>query len=115
MLATALLLSSGGAAGFVAQPAGHLARASVPTPAAPLMNQRYDNPILNEDLPDPIFDVDSGYKGRVSFGFSEGAEKLNGRAAMMGFTFLFLQELFTGKGVLELYGLPYDAGALIQR
>ena len=32
---------------------------------------------------------------------------------MMGFVILFMQELITGKGVLELYGLPYDAGAVL--
>ena len=32
---------------------------------------------------------------------------------MEGFVILFLQELFTGKGVLELYGLPYDEGAIL--
>ena len=33
--------------------------------------------------------------------------------AMMGFTILFLQELLFGKGVLQMYGLPYDSGAFL--
>ena len=57
------------------------------------MAQRYDDPILNDDLPDPLYDEPSPYKGRVYYGFSEDAEKFNGRAAMMGFTVLFLQEV----------------------
>ena len=69
--------------------------------AAITMNQRWKEPILDDSLPDPVFDVPSPYKGRVPYGFSEAAEKLNGRAAMMGFTILFLQELIVGKGVLE--------------
>jgi hypothetical protein len=69
--------------------------------AAPTMNQRWKEPILDESLPDPVFDAPSPYKGRVPYGFSEAAEKFNGRAAMMGFTILFLQELIVGKGVLE--------------
>jgi len=79
------------------------------------MNQRWKEPILDESLPDPVFDAPSPYKGRVPYGFSEAAEKFNGRAAMMGFTILFLQELIVGKGVLEQYGLPYDAGAILIR
>ena len=31
---------------------------------------------------------------------------------MTGFTICFLQEIVLGKGVLELYGLPYDVGAV---
>ena len=63
---------------------------------------RWSDKILDESLPDPIFDEPTPYKGRVPYGFSDFAEKMNGRAAMMGFVFLFLQELITGKGVLEL-------------
>ena len=38
-----------------------------------------DEPIFDESIPDPVFDRDSGYKGRVPFGFSNEAELLNGR------------------------------------
>jgi hypothetical protein len=75
--------------------------------------QRYDDPIFDESKPDPVFDADIGYRGRSSFGFVSAAERLNGRAAMMGFTICFLQELIFGKGVLEQYGLPYDPGAFL--
>lgn len=34
---------------------------------------------------------------------------------MMGFTIAFLQELVIGKGVLEQWGLPYDAGAVLMQ
>lgn len=62
---------------------------------------------------DPLFEVDSGYKGRVPYGFSNYAELLNGRFAMMGFSVAYMQELVAGKGVLEQYGLPYDEGAIL--
>ena len=45
---------------------------------------------------------------------SNEAEKINGRAAMMGFTVAYLQEAITGKGILTLYGLPYDQGAVVE-
>jgi hypothetical protein len=32
---------------------------------------------------------------------------------MIGFVIFFLQELVFGQGVLDLYGLPYDPGAII--
>merc|ERR1719382_771503 len=76
--------------------------------------QRYDEPILDESLPDPVYDDEFKYKGYSMTGFVDFAETLNGRAAMMGFTILFLQELIFGKGVLEMYGLPYDPGAVLQ-
>ena len=107
---------------------------------------RYDDPILDPSKPDPVYDGKSNYLGKVGYGFSSDAERLNGRAAMTGFTICFLQETVTGKGapacqkfslgrrgtwwaphtpltrpatcrhtgVLELYGLPYDAGAVPQ-
>jgi hypothetical protein len=81
--------------------------------AAVQLNARYDDPILDESIPDPIFDGESPYKGRVSYGFSRTAETLNGRAAMMGFVVVFLQEFFAGRGVLQQYGLPYDEGAVL--
>ena len=68
------------------------------------MESRWSDPILDESIPDPVYDSDEPYKGRVPYGFSTTAEKLNGRAAMTGFTVLFLQEFIAGKGVLETYG-----------
>ena len=37
----------------------------------------------------------------VSFGFTPDNEITNGRSAMMGFTFLLIFELLTGKGFLK--------------
>ncbi|MDX2099819.1 MAG: chlorophyll a/b-binding protein [Leptolyngbyaceae cyanobacterium bins.59] len=39
------------------------------------------------------------------FGFNEYAERLNGRAAMAGFTIALVIEYVTGKGVLNWLGL----------
>lgn len=39
------------------------------------------------------------------FGFNNYAEKLNGRAAMVGFLLTLIIEYFTGKGVLAWLGL----------
>lgn len=39
------------------------------------------------------------------FGFSEYAERLNGRAAMIGFALTLIIEYVTGQGVLEWLGL----------
>lgn len=39
------------------------------------------------------------------FGFSEYAERLNGRAAMIGFALALMIEYVTGQGVLEWLGL----------
>lgn len=39
------------------------------------------------------------------FGFNEYAERLNGRAAMIGFVLVILIEYATGKGVLSWLGL----------
>ena len=56
------------------------------------MQSRWSDPILDESIPDPIYDQDSPYKGRVPYGFSDNAEKLNGRAAMMGILGLMVHE-----------------------
>ena len=80
-----------------------------------LSPSRYNDPILNEGAPDPVFDDEFEYLGTSKLGFVTFAEKLNGRAAMMGFTIAFLQELVIGKGVLEQWGLPYDAGAVLMQ
>uniref|UniRef100_A0A6U0IIL6 Uncharacterized protein n=1 Tax=Minutocellus polymorphus TaxID=265543 RepID=A0A6U0IIL6_9STRA len=40
-------------------------------------------------------------RGRGPFGMKRNAEIWNGRAAQMGFTFVLLQELITGKGVVQ--------------
>merc|ERR1719181_1885992 len=95
-------------------PAPRRLRARSGAPVA-LADKRWNDPILDENIPDPVYDLPSGYKGRSLIGFNDFAEKLNGRAAMMGFVILFLQELIAGKGVLEQYGLPYDPGAVIGR
>merc|ERR1711939_700194 len=71
--------------------------------------------ILESEGPDPAFEVDSEYIGRVPWGFSRNAETVNGRFAMMGFTVAYLQEAIVGKGVLEQYGLPYDEGAILDK
>lgn len=98
-----LAASVGSAAAFGVGPAALPASSvAVRAPAAAMMAERWNDPILDESKPDPVWDDKSPYKGRVPYGFSNSAEKLNGRAAMMGFTILFLQELITGKGVLEL-------------
>ncbi|MBR8830266.1 MAG: hypothetical protein N5P05_003358 [Chroococcopsis gigantea SAG 12.99] len=39
------------------------------------------------------------------FGFNEYAERLNGRAAMIGFTLTVAIEYFTGQGLLSWLGL----------
>lgn len=39
------------------------------------------------------------------YGFNQYAERLNGRAAMMGFILTIALEFFTGKGLLALLGL----------
>lgn len=39
------------------------------------------------------------------FGFNEYAERLNGRAAMVGFALALVIEYITGKGLLEWLGL----------
>ena len=77
------------------------------------MSERWDDPILDDSIPDPVFATETPYKGRVPWGFSNNAEIINGRVAMMGFTVAYLQEAVTGKGVLTLYGLPYDEGAVL--
>lgn len=39
------------------------------------------------------------------FGFNDYAERLNGRAAMVGFALTLIIELVTGKGVMAWLGL----------
>jgi len=81
-------------------------RTSVVRCAAPDQNPKWSEPILDESLPDPVFDDTYEYKGVSKIGFTTFAEVLNSRASMMGFTIAFLQEAITGKGVFEFYGLP---------
>ena len=78
------------------------------------MSKRWDDPILDESLPDPVFDNSMRYKGNVPYGFSNFAEQLNGRLAMLAFATLFLKEAIAGQGILTQYGLPYDEGAQVQ-
>jgi hypothetical protein len=42
---------------------------------------------------------------RPKRGFNQSSERLNGRAAMVGFAALVVLELLTGKGLLTLLGL----------
>ena len=82
-----------------------------------MAENRFSEKILDNSLPDPVYDEmggDGGYLGKSNVGFSQGAETWNGRAAMMGFTIAYLQEAITGKGILTLYGLPYDQGAVVE-
>ena len=109
-LSLVLATSVGSAAGFGVSPTMPASSVAVHTPAATMTAGRWNDPILDESKPDPVWDEKSPYKGRVPYGFSDSAEKLNGRAAMMGFAILFLQELITGKGVLELCN-KYKPGA----
>ena len=83
-------------------------------PHATMADKWQDDPLFDPKKPDPIFDDETGYLGRVSYGFSNQAEKINGRAAMMGFSVAYVQEAITGKGVLTMYGLPYDEGAVVE-
>ncbi|EOD10950.1 hypothetical protein EMIHUDRAFT_452580 [Emiliania huxleyi CCMP1516] len=92
---------------------GDVAPAAAPARAAPPSNPAWRGTVLDESLPDPVFDDTYEYKGRSKVGFVTYAELLNARMAMMGFTILFLQELLFGKGVLQMYGLPYDSGAFL--
>ncbi|HBE20622.1 MAG TPA: hypothetical protein DEG17_10905 [Cyanobacteria bacterium UBA11149] len=39
------------------------------------------------------------------FGFNDYSERLNGRAAMLGFTIMVVIEYFTGQGLLTWLGL----------
>ena len=107
MLSALLLLSLTGATALVPASAPVVTR-GVAARRMPMlqMNARYDDPILDESLPDPVYDNTEPYKGNVPYGFSTKAERLNGRAAMTGFTILYIQELIAGKGVLEQYGCP---------
>ena len=41
----------------------------------------------------------------AKFGFTEKAENLNGRFAMIGFAAALAVELITGQGVLHFFGL----------
>lgn len=42
---------------------------------------------------------------RPRMGFNDYAERLNGRAAMIGFMAIILIELVTGEGLLSWFGL----------
>lgn len=107
----ALLATTGSVAGLAAP---SLVRRSAaltsPRLAAVRMESRW--PEL-EKADKAVFEDMEPYKGRVSWGFSDAAEKTNGRVAMMAFTILYLQEAFVGTGILTQYGLPYDEGAVV--
>jgi len=113
VLLVAMSLSSAFALRPAARPLGQPLQRSGRSPSLQLAEKWQDAPIFDESIPDPVYDEPSPYKGRVPYGFSNYAETLNGRAAMMAFLVLFLQESIVGKGVLQQYGLPYDEGAVL--
>mmetsp|Transcript_77128 Transcript_77128/g.121803 ORF Transcript_77128/g.121803 Transcript_77128/m.121803 type:complete len:157 (-) Transcript_77128:105-575(-) len=90
-------------------------RLSVPKSLTP--HERWpDLDIFNPDKLDPVYDdPELGAKDVMERGKERGlndiTERLNGRWAMMGFTLLYLQEMFFDKPVLQLYGLPFAEGA----
>jgi len=45
-----------------------------------------------------------------SFGFVENAERLNGRAAMIGFVGILIVELIANRGILQLAGFDVGSG-----
>jgi hypothetical protein len=58
--------------------------------------------ILNNWAIEPKMYVDEKSEGR--FGFTEYAELLNGRSAMLGFIMLIAIEVVTGKAFLQIIG-----------
>jgi hypothetical protein len=58
--------------------------------------------ILNNWAIEPKMYVDEKSEGR--FGFTEYAEIINGRLAMVGFTLLIVIEVVTGKAFLQIIG-----------
>ena len=55
-------------------------------------------------MPDPQPTVTPKLK-EPKLGFNNYAERLNGRAAMIGFVLILIIEYFTGKGILAWLGL----------
>jgi hypothetical protein len=62
---------------------------------------RDDRGILNNWAIEPKMYVE---QGESRFGFTEYAELVNGRLAMLGFVALIAIELVTGKGFLQIIG-----------
>jgi hypothetical protein len=91
----------------------HLQYRSRSTPLQ-LSEKRWSEDILDDSLPDPIFDRPSDFE-KPTFGICNNAEVINGRVAMMAFTVLYLQEAIVGQGVLTQYGLSYDEGAIVEQ
>lgn len=58
--------------------------------------------ILNNWAIEPKMYVDEKSEGR--FGFTEYAETINGRLAMVGFTLLIIIEIVSGKAFLQIIG-----------
>jgi len=58
--------------------------------------------ILNNWAIEPKMYVDEKSEGR--FGFTEYAEMINGRLAMVGFTLLIIIEIVSGKAFLQIIG-----------
>lgn len=64
-----------------------------------------DRGILNNWAIEPkMYVEDTNENGGSRFGFTEYAELLNGRSAMIGFTAVIIIELLTGKGFLQIIG-----------
>lgn len=57
------------------------------------------------DTPQPPEPSVTPTRNEPKFGFNSYAERLNGRAAMVGFVLALAIEFFTGKGVLAWLGL----------
>ena len=68
-----------------------------------MAENRFSETILDESVPDPIYDVEVDYLGKSANGFTQTAETWNGRAAMAGFTICFLQEIVLGKGAAACF------------
>jgi hypothetical protein len=62
---------------------------------------RDDRGILNNWAIEPKMYVE---QGESRFGFTEYAELINGRLAMLGFVALIAIEVVTGKGFLQIIG-----------
>mmetsp|Transcript_126844 Transcript_126844/g.224774 ORF Transcript_126844/g.224774 Transcript_126844/m.224774 type:complete len:158 (-) Transcript_126844:83-556(-) len=105
--------ASGGALHAAQHPAGLGRQSNALMDAIPPEKRWPDEPLFDPLKPDPVFDLPEPDYKNPGIGIVPGAEKLNGRLAMIGFTIAFIQESIFNKGLLEFYGLPYDPGAVI--
>eukprot|EP00798_Chlamydomonas_sp_ICE-L_P024894 gene24894-10560_t len=67
----------------------------------------YPKPVLPKGVTVPSAEPSAG---APMFGFVHFAEKMNSRAAMIGFFSLLALEAITGKGLLELMGTQVGSG-----